>query len=166
MIEAKYEAVAFSDHMAFIVELEVPEEIEKMLSPKYRPVFKTSPEVVNDPLFKERLKLSMLSWQEVRERGLPVMKWWEIMVKPGIRGLAIDRSKEIKKEKRGELNLLLLQQAYLTKKLQAGELGRLGELKEVQALVQSWYQEESRKVVLQSRVDDVEQSEKVRIFHH
>jgi hypothetical protein len=51
--------------------------------------------VVNDPLFKERLKLSMLSWQEVRERGLPVMKWWEIMVKPGIRGLAIDRSKEI-----------------------------------------------------------------------
>ena len=72
----------------------------------------------------------------------------------------------IGKEKRGELNLLLLQQAYLTRKMQAGELGRLGELKEVQALIQNWYQEESRKVVLQSRVDDVQESEKVRIFHH
>ena len=29
-----------------------------------------------------------------------------------------------------------------------------------------WYEEESRKVVVQSRVDDVQQSEKVRIYHH
>ena len=34
VMQAKYEAVAFSDHMAYIVEIEVPEEIKKMLSPK------------------------------------------------------------------------------------------------------------------------------------
>ena len=29
-----------------------------------------------------------------------------------------------------------------------------------------WYQNESRTVVLQSRVDDVQESEKIRIYHH
>ena len=29
-----------------------------------------------------------------------------------------------------------------------------------------WYENESRKVILQARVDDVQESEKVRIFHH
>ena len=48
----------------------------------------------------------------------------------------------------------------------AGRLGRLGELREVQALILMWYQEESQKVILQSRVDDVQESEKVRIYHH
>ena len=49
----------------------------------------------------------------------------------------------------------MLKQAYLTTKLQAGELGKLGELREVQALILNWYQEESQKIVLQSRVSFV-----------
>ena len=137
-----------------------------MTSPKCKPVYKISPDVVNDTEFKERLKKSMEGWQEVRERKLDIMPWWELMVKPGIRRLGINRSKELKKERRGELNLLMLRQAYLTTKLQAGELGKLGELREVKALILCWYQEESQKVVLQSRVDDVQESEKVRIYHH
>ena len=84
VVEAKYEAVAFSDHMAYIVEIEVPEKVEKMLSPKHRPVFKTSPEVVNDTVFRRRLQESMAGWQEVRERGLAAMSWWEIMVNLGL----------------------------------------------------------------------------------
>ena len=43
---------------------------------------------------------------------------------------------------------------------------QLAQLKKVQAEIQEWYEIESRKVVLQARVDDVQQSEKVRIFHH
>ena len=97
-----------------------------MTSPKCKPVYKISPDVVNDTEFKERLKKSMEGWQEVRERKLDIMPWWELMVKPGIRRLGINRSKELKKERRGELNLLMLRQAYLTTKLQAGELGKLG----------------------------------------
>ena len=140
--------------------------MEVLVTPRCKPVFKVSPEVVKDPTFSARLKLSMVGWREVRERGLAAMTCWELVVKPGIRRLAIDRSKEIKKEKRGKLNLLMMRQAYLTSKLQAGELDRLGELREVQKLILIWYQEESQKVVLQSRVNDVQESEKVRIFHH
>ena len=64
------------------------------------------------------------------------------------------------------MNCLLLKQSFFTKELQAGNMYRLGQLKQVQGEIKEWYENESRKVVLQSRVDDVQQSEKVRIFHH
>ena len=108
----------------------------------------------------------MLDWQEVRDLGLDVLTWWEIMVKPGIKKLAIKRSKELNRERRGELNMLLLRKAYLAKQLQNGRTDRLGELRSVQMLIEQWYETESKKVLLQSRSDDVSQSEKVRIFHH
>ena len=62
----------------------------------------------------------MADWNEVKELGLEVMQWWEILVKPGIKKLAIKRSKEINQEKRGEINLLLLQQAYLSRSYKVG----------------------------------------------
>ena len=39
--------------------------------------------------------------------GLEILTWWEPLVRPGIRKLALQRSKEINRERRGELNLLL-----------------------------------------------------------
>ena len=68
-----------------------------------------------DDLFKARLKQDMVGWLEVRERGLAVLPWWEIIVKPGIRRLAITGSKEVKKIKRSRLNCLLMKQSFLPK---------------------------------------------------
>ena len=45
-------------------------------------------------------------------------------------------------------------------------MGRLGKLREVQEKIKMWYEKESSKIVIQARVDDVQFSEKVRIFHH
>ena len=59
--------------------------------------------------------------------GLDVIPRWELIVKPGVKQLAIQRSKELNKDKRGELNLLFLRQAYLTRKIQLGSNERLGE---------------------------------------
>ena len=165
ILEAEYISVAFSDHFAYIVKMTFP-NMSKLLPPQTRPLFKTSPEVVHDKLFKARLEEHMVEWQQVRERGLPIMQWWELIVKPGIRRLAIQRSKELNKKKRSSMNCLLLKQSFFTKELQAGNLFRLVQLKQVQGEIQEWYECESRKIVLQSRVDDVQQSEKVRIFHH
>ena len=108
----------------------------------------------------------MLEWQQVRERGLPIMKWWELIVKPWIRKLTIQRSREINKTKRSTLNCLLLKQSFHTKELQIGNIDSFAKLRQIQAEIQNWYEDESRKVIIQSRVDDVQQSEKVRIFHH
>ena len=89
-----------------------------------------------------------------------------ILVKPGIHRLAINRSKEINKQKNSILNCLLMKQVFFTKELQAGHLARFHQLTETKARIVEWYENESRKVVLQTRVDDVQESEKVRIYHH
>ena len=52
------------------------------------------------------------------------------------------------------LNLLLIRQAYLTRKLQQGMNNMLGEQKEVHLLVEAWYRKESEKVQHQSSVDE------------
>ena len=166
VLESEYEAVAFSDHFAHIVKILPPDLIKFPVSPKSRPFFKTSPELVMDEVFKAWLQRDMLDWQEVLVRGLDILSWWEWIVKPGIRKLAIKRSKELKKMKRCRLNCLLLKQGYFTKELQAGNTDCFVQLRQVQSDIQKWYENESRKVVLQSRVEDVQLSEKVRIFHH
>ena len=56
-------------------------------------------------------------------------------------------------KKSGHLNLLLLKQAYLVQKLQKGDSNR-------QAVT------DSEKVKLQSRADELDSSEYVRIYQH
>ena len=74
VLEANYTAVAFSDHMGYIVKLSLPDNSRKFLSPKSRAFFKTRPEVVMDNTFKNRLKASLVNWLEIKERGLSVLK--------------------------------------------------------------------------------------------
>jgi hypothetical protein len=72
----------------------------------------------------------------------------------------------LNKERRNYLNLLLVRQAYLTRKIQLGIISRLSELKSVHLLIEAWYDQECSKIALQSRSDDIQQSEKIRIYHH
>ena len=45
----------------------------------------------------------MITWKSVREfqadTNIGSLQWWEILVKPGIKRIALERNKEIKKEK-------------------------------------------------------------------
>ena len=166
ILEIKHVGLAFSDHHGVIVKVKLPESQSKFLCPRSKPQFKAKPDVVRDKVFNERLKVKFSAWSEVRQSGLNLMSWWEIIVKPGIKHLLIERGKEINKERSGYLNLLLLKQAYLVQKLQKGDMSRLASLKQVQAEVQTWYEVESEKVELQSRTDEIDTSEKVRIYHH
>ena len=107
----------------------------------------------------------MNTWKEVRSHGVDILIWWEKLVKPGIRKLALERGKELKKERKSHLNLLLIRQAYLTRKIQQGVLSRITELRVVQIQIEEWYKKECEKIALQSRTDDVQHSEKIRIYH-
>ena len=75
-----------------------------------------TPLIVKDKLFQARLFNNMKEWKEVKAFGVPVLTWWEVLVKPGIKQLAIERSKEINKERRRHLNLLMMRQCHLSKK--------------------------------------------------
>ena len=64
---------------------------------------------------------------------------------------AICRSTEIYKERRSELNLLLLRQGYLNNKLQKGNMEKLAELKAVELLIIQWCDKSCDKVKHQRR---------------
>jgi hypothetical protein len=99
--------------MAYLVSYALPTPSARIFSPNSRPLFILHPDVINDQLFQENLAVSMADWAELKDLGLDILPWWELVVKPGIRKLAMQRGKEINRAKRGELNLLLLRQAYL-----------------------------------------------------
>ena len=68
-------------------------------------------------------------------------------MKPGIRCIAIERSKELNQEHRGTLNLLLIKQAYFMKKVRS-DLNNItfqAELKQVQIQICNWYETQSKK---------------------
>ena len=100
-----YQPLAFSDHFGLVIKIILPNQLTKILSPKCRFQFKLTAEVIKDKVFKERLGLAMVSWDRVREfdnrNSLSVLQWWEMLVKPGVRQLDIQRSKEIRKKSRG-----------------------------------------------------------------
>jgi hypothetical protein len=68
--------------------------------------------------------------------------WWEVVVKPGIRKLGMQRGKQISKDSRDELNIFLSRQDYLNRKVKMGQSELLVELKNVHNLIQGWYEKQ------------------------
>ena len=66
----------------------------------------------------------------------------------------------------GKLNLLMLRQAYLVRKLHQGQVFRHSELKLVQLEINEWHKDECEKIKMQFRTDKVNASESVCIYHH
>ena len=161
---AKYIPLAFSDHFAHLVQFILPNKMARILSPKTRPSFRLKADVISDSVFKERLGKAMILWQRVREFQDKESK--KLLVKPGIRKIAIQRSKEMNIARKEELNLLMLRQLFLTRKLQNGQVHRLGELQAVHLLIEEWYRMEYKKVQNQARVEEFQSSEKSSIYHH
>ena len=71
VVDSEYEALAFSDHLAHVVKTIPPEKSALSISPRARPFFMTSPEVVMDGVFRGWLQRDLLGWQEVRGAGCP-----------------------------------------------------------------------------------------------
>ena len=89
------------------------------------------------------------------------MTWWQHLVKKGILQLARERKREMNKERRGLLNLLLIRQAYLASKLLNGDLSCYTDLEEVKLRISDWFHRESEKIILLSRAHDINMNEKV-----
>ena len=91
----------------------------------------------------------MVEWRKILSQGLDELTWWELVVKPGLRNIGVKRKRELRKEHRGELNLLLIRQAYLVKKLEQSYTRNIQvytDLKQVQKKVNDWYSRESKKI--------------------
>ena len=170
ILSADYSSIAFSDHLAHIVQIKVPVSLARLLGPKSRPIFKIKEDVAYDKLFQDTVRISMGEWEHVRKQGLPIFQWWEWIVKPGIRKIAMNRSKQINTERRSQLNLLLLRQSYLVRKLQLSHQDQwtkwLPEISVIHCQINDWYKEASNKIKNQARVQEFQESESTRIYHH
>ena len=163
---AAYELLAFSDHHAHVVHILLPNHFQRLISPEPDYCFRIKTEVVDDQIFQERLEEAMRGWQNIRNFGLNILTWWENIVKPGVKRLAQQRSREMNKKMKWELNLLRLRQKYLNRKLSLGETWRLTELKKVHIQIETWYRLESNKIKHQSQIAEHQDGENVRVYHH
>lgn len=168
VLSAEYVPAAFSDHLGFLVEVRVPSIGTDQVVSRGLPFLKINDDVTKDIIFKQQVAEAMENWKVMKDQGLEVLTWWELVVKPGLREIALNRSKVMNRERRGELNMLLIQQAYLVKKLCSGtnSLSILTDLSCVQASIREWYQKQSKKIQHQSRKDEFQTSENTRIYHH
>ena len=149
-IQAEYSSIAFSDHFTHTVKVTVPDQLARMCTPRARRQFKIKEEVARDFQFQDTVKVAMEDWEQVRQAGLPVLSWWELIVKPGIRKIAMFRNKEMNEARKLELNLLLLRQSYLVRKLQHYQTHRwtsqIPELVGIQIRIQDWYKRAAEKI--------------------
>ena len=162
----EYLPLSFSDHFGIVVNYLLPAPAARLFTPKPTVIFKIQPEVIMDKVFQYRLKSEIMKWTQVKERGVGILRWWELVLKPGMRELAICRSKELRREQRGVLNLLYLRQSHLARKVHRGETHHLGELEIVHWEIEQWYDRECAKVILQAKAEECNENEKVRIYHH
>ena len=123
--------------MLHLVRLECPEATEAA-EDHFKPYFKISPETAKDAEFQDRVQ-QQAAKQISRERA---------------------------KEKRATLTFLMLVQSHLSKKTSKGNLSLLPKLKSIQLRINNWFDEQAEKVRLHSRLKDIQESEKVRIYHH
>ena len=163
---ATYLPLAFSDHHAHVVTVELPDPFARLMCPRPFPSFRIKAEVVKDETFQLQLCEAMETWQSVRSFGLDVLTWWEHLVKPGIKKLAQHRSRELSRVSKEELNLFRLRQGYLNRKIMNGETWRLAELKSIHSSIELWYSRECNKIKHQSLAEEHQSEEKVRIYHH
>ena len=166
--KSEYFSLAFSDHYGLITCVSAPIALTRQTLPRGCQNFKIRNEVALDPVFHDRVKNAMKNWIIIRENGLESLTWWELVVKPGIRRIGIERSKELNKENRGILNLLLIKQAYFTKRMGAdiNNIEAQANLKHVQSLICEWYEDKSKKIQDQSRAQEFLSSESTRVYHH
>ena len=166
ILEAKYLPLAFSDHHGLVVTISLPDPLSKIICPKGSQSFRLRDEVILDNQFQQSLSEAMAGWYNVKNFGMDTLAWWELVVKPGIRKLGMVRGRQLLKDSRAELNLLLVRQAYLNKKVRLGMISKLRELRSVHSLIQRWYERECEKVKNESRATEYQDSEKVTIYHH
>ena len=122
--------------------------------------------MVQDATFEIRLESSMHEWLRVKDAGADLMVWWDSMFKNGVKFIAKQRGIELNKERMGILNMLRLKQVYYTSQVQGNVPNSLTELLTINCRISKWYQNESEKIKILSKCEDLGLNEKVRIFHH
>ena len=87
---AKYLPNPFSYHFCYVTSIKTDNYSQKLHIPKPLPSFKIHPKVVDDPDFQSEINLELDKWTINKDKyGYNTVDWWESVVKPGIKYIAI-----------------------------------------------------------------------------
>ena len=160
---SEYTAASFSDHFLHLIEVQCP-EAQGEQEILHKPYFKISPDIAKDEDFKTKVEEVTNAWLKAKEK-MPLLLWWD-MLKKDVKNAAKQIKLKRARDQKSRLNYLLLAQIHLSKKVSEGNLEFLAKLKSIQLQINSWFDNEAEKVKLHARLQDIQESEKVRIYHH
>ena len=91
--------IAFSHHWGQTVKIQLTENITTLQCPKPKNDFKIRKEIVDNEEFQEEFIQEYTHWEFLKEKyNYNILEWWECIVKPGIKSIAIKHTKEENKK--------------------------------------------------------------------
>ena len=144
--QAEYLAVSFSDHLAHIVKFDTP-AIQCREKSIWKSIYKIKHFLVDDEIFRENIRTNFQDWLTIEDVLSPTF-WWDKVVKPGIKDIALLREKEINMHRRRKLAALQLLLSYhfiyLKKCSPEKFIECISKLDTVKAEMQMFYQERAK----------------------
>ena len=166
--DAAYHALSFSDHLAHVVSFQSPSELYQKENPRKRSIYKIKHWLVKDATFQERIRSEFEHWMEMKEH-FSAIYFWEEVVKPGIRKVAIQREREINQEKMQELQALQLKLDFYLSELKNSDSKnyseRLSNYDLAKKNLNDFYQKRAKVILYQNRSEIFEMSDATKIYH-
>ena len=166
--EAEYVGTSFSDHYSHVVTIENPAFYQE--KDKRNSIYKIKHFIVDDKVFQESVEQAFPDWLETKEGLCPVF-WWENVVKPGIRTLAITREKEINKQRRMELEALQMKLSFYVKKVRNSIdndeefVHMLAKYEDAKRNLQKFYHDRAKIILYQNKAEEFDMSDTTKIYH-
>ena len=166
--EAEYLCISFSDHLAHVITFDTH---SPKIGKEYhrKSLYKIKHFVIEDDVFQENVRNGFQEWLLMKDDLSPTF-WWEHVVKPGIKALALSREKESNLKRRRKLAALQLRLSYHVRALKkcAPEhfVACLSKLENVKAEMQSFYQKRAKIILLQNRAEIFDMSDATKLYHY
>ena len=166
--EAEYLVVSFSDHLAHVITFDTS-TLKDQNNNRKRSLYKIKHFIIEDHIFQNKFRDSFLEWLVLKD-GLSPTFWWENIVKPGIKDIALSREKEINGQRRRKLAALQLRLSYHLRTLKkcAPEdfVHCVSKLENVKSEMKSFYQERAKIILMQNKSEVFDMSDETKLYHY
>ena len=167
MKEAEYLVVSFSDHLAHVITTETPITNSQNKCNR-KSLYKIKHFVVEDDEFQSNIKKRFQEWVLLKD-GLTPTFWWENVVKPDIKAIALSREKEINVQRRRKIAALQLRLSYHLRNLKKCAPEKFVEcvskLDNVKVEIQTFYKERAKVILMQNRAEVFDMSDETKLYH-
>lgn len=123
--------------------------------------------IPDDPEFQNDVKIKLDKWTATKIKfNYNTVEWWEAVVKPGIKNLAVVHTKRYNESKYGKLNMLYLKQKYYLNKIEEGNPDYRTNINLINMEIKQWFIEEAETAIFLINAQEIEENETLNLYHH